>query len=351
MSTERNMEKQLFNSCLVGSQWYQLAPNEEDGQEHLIEEIFNKVRQTSAVPYVPILSGDGEKLWMTYFRGDTDQVDELLEAMEHIQSNCAGEGNMVFPVDVVIGQDGYGCVFQPIDREQTKPLRAFMPCEDGPRWKIGLELFRRVKQLHAMGLTSNGISRSQLRCNPVSGAVTLWLNHTVAAAGQGTAQRLDDSDCFFRIPDFTVDICVQKGDPVRSEQRDIFSAAVAVFYILLHTHPFIGSDFFDRPRSEYEVHYRNEPKYIFEPYTTNCPGNMALDSMTLMQWDQTVPQLKKLFDQLFMAVTAPAQNWRSDLACWDLNQWIEALLLDQEKNMNASCAIPQGFTREWQRLV
>ena len=352
MSRERNTEKQLLNSCLVASQWYQIDDDDNTAEEHLIEEIFNKVRQTSAVPYVAVRSGDGERLWMTYFRGNESHLDELLDAMEYVQSDWMGEANVMFPVDIVLGQDGYGCVFLPIDREATKPIRSFMPCADGPRWKIGQALFRKVQQLHSMGLTSNGISRSQLRCDPVSGEITMWLNHTIAIAdGQVSVERTDDSDRFFHLPDFTVDACNRKGDPVRSEQRDIFSAAVGAFYILLHTHPFVGSDFFDRPRSEYDVHYQNEPKYIFEPYTTNCPGNMALDSMTLMQWDQTIPQLKKLFDQIFMAVTAPEQNWRSDLECWDVTKWIEALLLDEEKNQNGSCAIPQGYTREWQRLV
>lgn len=342
----------LVNSCMVGSQWYRIADNGKDQEDHLIEEIFNKVRQTSLVPYEILRARDGERLWMTRFQSSEPQLNQLLDTLEYIQSQCLGGKNIFFPVDIVADNDTFGCVYLPIDKKHSKPIRCFTPCEEGPRWQIVLHLFQTVQQLHDMGLTSNGLSRSQLRCDPVTGEIALWLNHTVSATGTQKSEILQDhSDCFLNVPDFTADVCSQKGFAVQGEQRDVFSAAVLTFYILLHTHPFIGSDYFSRLRGEYELHYQMEPKYIFEPNTSNCPGNMALDTMTLMQWNQTEPRLKKLFDQIFMAVTAPEQHWSTDLECWDLSEWMEALILDHERNKDASCAIPQGFTREWQRLV
>ena len=73
--------------------------------------------------------------------------------------------------------------------------------------------------------------------------------------------------------------------------------------------------------------------------------------MTQLQWEQTVPALKSLFDQIFLAVTHPEKNWDNNMACWDPKQWIEALTLDMETNKNASSIIAHAFTNEWYRLV
>lgn len=353
MSAEQSTTNvQLLNSCLVGSQWYRIVEDGQPEEDRLIEEIFNKIRQTSGVPYIPVQGSCGSPLWLSYFQIPEVQLDQLLATMEYVQANCLGEPNMVFPEDIVFGNESFGLMLRPIDRESTKPIRCFTPCEDGPRWKIALALFRRVQRLHSMGLTSNGISRTQLRCDPATGEVTLWLNHTLSLVDEDELVEVTDtSDRFFSVPDFTVKVCAEKDMPVRGRQRDIFSAALAAFYLLMHTHPFIGSDFVGRLRSDYSSHYQTEPKYIFEPHTSNRPGTMILDTMTVMQWEQTVPQLTKLFDQIFMAVTRPESHWSNDLECWDPQQWIDALSLDQDKNINASGTIPQAFTREWQRLV
>lgn len=354
MSTvSRSENVQFLNSCLVASEWYQILDDGEIPEDHIFEEIHNKIRHTSVVPYTTVQAKCGEQLWMLPFQSSEQQLDDLLDVMERVQEHFPRDPNLVFPVDVVLGEEGYGCLYRPVDRQETKPIRCFMPCEEGPRWEFAIQLFQRIQQLHqVLDLTSNGICRWQLRADPATGNVKLWLMHTLSEDEDGQTERMtDDSDCFFRVPDFTVETCERKGLPVTGKQRDIFSAAVSAFYMLLHSHPFIGSDFFSRIRTDYPVYYQNGPKYIFEPHTSNCPGNMALDNMILMQWKQTVPQLKKLFDQLFMAVTYPETHWKAEMECWDLQQWIDALTLDKETNSATSCPISQEFTREWQRLV
>ena len=293
----------------------------------------------------------GRVLWMVPFQSSSDQLDLLLDAVEYARDTWAGSPGIILPMDVVLFNDRFGLVLQPIDKQSTRPLRGYMPCEDGPRWRFAIALFELVQQLHEGGLTSCGISREQLRCDPQTGDVILRIGHSMRRIGQVDEASCGRSDVFFSVPRSTVDACARKGMPVSGPQRDVYSAAVAAFYLLMHTHPFIGSDFLGRLRSDYAAYYQSEPKYIFEPGSSNLPGNMILDTMTTMQWEQTEPQLKRLFDQMFLAVTYPEQYWRPDLGCWDPQRWIQALSSDRDLNIDRSSPIPPSFTKEWQRLV
>lgn len=341
-----------INSCMIGSESYRVVDEDNVFDNNLIEEITNAVRQEPGNAYVAVQNGSHGQLWMVPFQATESQLDRLLDAMELVHTNYLGEEKIYFPLDVVSSGDSLAYLMKPLDRESTKPIRTFMPCEEGPRWQIAISLFRRVQRLQELGLTSNGISREQLRCSALTGDVSIWLNHTLSLLeGSESADVSNRHKGFLSIPDHACNICAQRNLPISGSQRDVYSAAVTAFYLILHIHPFIGCDFFSRVRQDYLTYYQNQPKYILEPDTTNHPGNLILSSMTQLQWEQTVPALKSLFDQIFLAVTHPEKTWDNNMACWDPKQWIEALTLDMETNKNASSIIAHAFTNEWYRLV
>ena len=87
-----------------------------------------------------------------------------------------------------------------------------------------------------------------------------------------------------------------------------------------------------------------------EPGTENNPGNQRLSRLVTDQWNRTTPELKALFDSLFLAVTHP-ENWDSGAACWDPQVWIRALEADQAVNDKEIYHMDYSFENDVYHLV
>jgi hypothetical protein len=341
-----------INSCMAGGRSYQVTSGESDFDQALLEEIHNTIRQTPGKAYMEVQGHPMEKkLWMVPFRMGENQLDGLLDAMDMVMLQHLGTSGFCFPVDVVSGENGLAYLMRPMERDDTKPLRVFTPTTDPIRWKIAISLFQRVEQLKTMGLTSNGISREQIRCNGQTGEVTIWMNETMTLLEDSARDEVRGHMGFLSFPERTQSRCQELGIAVDGGMRDIFSAAVAAFYLLMYAHPFIGCEFFSRIRQEYLAFYQNQPLFVMEPGTTNHPGNQILSVLSKNQWEKTVPELKELFETLFLAVTNPGKYWVNLDGCWDAARWIAALEADEQKNNNADSVPAHDFSNEWYHLV
>lgn len=338
----------LTNSCLVGTNAYRICSDEAEFASANIEEVTDVIRQREGHNYMRVTATlDKTELWMVPFGIGKQKLLRLQDTMEHIYSQALGMDGFFFPFDLIEEKSQVAYLMRPIDRQTFIPIRKFMPDAYAERWQMSESLFQRVLELKKLGLTSNGFSREQLRVKKDTNQVYLWLNQTVSLVeGSEDPENILRHIGFLSIPEATEKACEKLGISISGTQRDIFSAAAAAFYLILYTHPFIGSGFYGLLREDYLVNYQHFPMYVMMGDSENNLGNQSFGRVVEAQWNRTVPQLKALFDQLFMAVTDPEKYWKADAPCWDPEKWLAALRLDAEANDNEASHSDFHFINE-----
>ena len=341
-----------INSCLVGRNSYRVTSREDEFKTALLEEIHDAYRHSPGRSYMCAqLNHAPTRLWMVPFSMNEARLEQFLSAVEYSHDCYFGTPGFVFPLDVVHNDDVCAYLMHPIDREISQTIRSFMPNVYSPRWEIAKSLFRRVERLHQMGLTSNGISREQMRVFPENNEVTVWLNETLSRIeDSGSSSGVVRHMGFLSIPVATEKKCQDLGITISGPQRDVFSAAVTAFYLIMHSHPFVGTAFWKIVRNDYLNCYQNWPRYILEPGTDNDPGNQMLSLAITGQWKRTTGRLKDLFNGLFLAVTHP-ETWDGNAEYWDPQIWLQALEADAAENDNESSRGEYYFENEMDHLV
>lgn len=342
----------LVNSCLIGANAYRVLSDEAEFQESWLEEITDSIRQQERPGHrfmYACTELDKTELWMIPFAAGAERLLTLQDAMEHVQANFLGAKHFVFPFDVVEEDSSTALVMRPMNRFNTAPIRKFLPNSQAPRWQIAKSLFHRVRQLHQMGLTSNGISREQLRVDEDSWEVELRLNHTLRLIhSKGQDMRHQG---FSSLPVFTEEHCLQCQKPITGVQRDIFSAAVLTFYLIMYNHPFLGAHFKPLSRDEYLTKYLHAPSYTMDPNGSNGLGNQRFDREVEYQWGLTVPELKQLFDGIFLAACDPENKWDPKDPWWNIDNWLAAIDADRRANDNEKSRTAYEFSNYYYHMV
>lgn len=368
----------LVNSCLIGANAYRVISNEEEFAHTPLEEIEDAVRQRPGHHYMRVCTAlDKTELWMVPFCSTPERLLVLQDAMEVVQGKYLGTPGFCFPFDIVeeetfapevtayvdpeeesriVTDDeteemgvSTAYVLRPRDRANTKPIRHFVPDALAERWLMAKNLFARVQQLHRMGLSSNGISREQLRVDTQTWDVELWLNHTMRLIDAEGPDMYHQGFC--TIPLKTAKERRKLGEAVTPVQRDIFSCAVLAFYLIHYSHPFVGADFATLSRDDYLPRYHYAPAYIMDPKGSNHVGNQAFDREVAYQWEKTTPELKALFDGMFMEIAHPEDGLRADAPWWNIDRWIAAIEADAKVNDNESSHSAYKFSNYLYRLA
>lgn len=342
-----------INSCLVAGNSYRVISPEEEFEANILEEMTDSVRQSVGRCYMKAqLNRSGDELWMVPFHMNDEKLERFLDAVEYSMDRAVDRRAFVVPLDVVSDGESRAYVMRPLNRQASVPMRTFMPNVKSPRWAIALSLLRRVQQLHESGLTSNGLSREQMRVQLETGEVTIWLNETLSQlSDSGKPGYASRHFGFLSIPMATENVCEKEGITITGPMRDIYSAAVSAFYLIMHSHPFVGSEFYRLVHSDYLSSYQNWPRYILEPGTENNLGNQMLSRAIGDQWERTTGKLKELFNGIFLAVTHPDTYWDSKAEYWDVQTWIRALEEDAQHNDNDNSRGDYHFENEMYHLV
>lgn len=342
-----------INSLLMGANCYRVTSGEEVFDQSLMEEISAPMRQTPGRCFMHArMEGSSEEFWMVPFAMGDARTSILINALEDVMNYRAGSAYLRFPLDVAADENEKVFLLRPIDRSLYVPIRKFMPAPEAPRWEIAASLFRRVSEMQDMGITSNGLSREQLRVNSENNEVAIWLNETLSLLEDSRNRKnVTRHTGFFSIPEKTEQRCRQNGFVIDGGKRDVFSAAAAAFYLIMYTHPFVGSAFYGLMHNEYLNYYQIDPSYIMEANSENNPGNQMLSRAVMGQWDRTVPELKALFDGIFLAVTHPDRLWDDAAPYWDPREWLRALAADAQANDNENSRMTFRFENEMYHLV
>lgn len=341
-----------IGSRLIGGNIYTVLSTEEEYETSLLEEILDPVRQRAGRKYLRVRAqSDGTEFWMVPIEMKQEQTERFLDAVEELMTSGSGGEKILAPVDVVSDGEVTGYLIRPIDRTVLRSLRSLMPAVSGRQWRTACSLFSAVKQLHSLGLTSNGFSREQVRVC-ADGEIVLWLSDTVSSV-EGT----DDSECavchegFLSLPVAVEKACGQEGIGIDGRKRDLFSAAVSAFYLILHSHPFVGSAFNGLLREDYLLTYLHMPRYIMATDTDNGLGNQKLGRFVAERWGQTAPALKRLFDQMFSVIDHPELMVDDEAECWNPDRWVDALQEDEARNSEAVSRMEINFKNEAYHLV
>lgn len=342
-----------INSLLMGANCYRVISDENEFGQSLIEEISAPMRQIPGRCYMRArMDGKKEELWMVPFTMGEEKLNVLLDAMEEVIGYQLGHQHLRFPLDVVADGSTKAFLMRPIDQSLHAPIRTYLPIVEAPRWEIASSLFKRVAEMQKMGITSNGISREQLRVGVVDGDVTIWFNETLSLLKQSrNPDTVTKHMGFFSIPKKTEERCDRMNIVIDGGKRDLFSAAAIAFYLIMFTHPFVGSAFYGLMRNEYLNIYQIDPQYIMEVGSDNGPGNQMLSRVVIEQWGATVPELKKLFDGIFLAITHPERMWDNTAPYWNPHEWLRALDADKQAKEKKNAGINFRFENEIYHMV
>ena len=322
-----------INSCLVSANSYKILSSEAEASASFLEDGPEPIdRLGGEHHYVRVsANGDRQEAWMVLFKANKKEMVRLSQVMEQVQARQLYQSGFFWPFDLAWDRAVKGYLIHPVDTVRFQPIRTFLAKPQAPRWQLAQSLFQRLQVLHDSGLALGGFAREQVRVDSVSGSVFLWPSETCTQLTQGLGACRQGG--YLSIPKKLEEEAKRCGWVLNGKIHDLFSAAVLAFYLLYFTHPFVGGAFWSLMRESYQVQYQNYPDYIFDPQGENGLGFLDFEQEILQQWTRTIPELRALFDGLFLEVSHPdtvEHNPRSDH--WNAGRWAELMALDAQKN-------------------
>ncbi|HIW94332.1 MAG TPA: hypothetical protein H9868_07310 [Candidatus Flavonifractor merdipullorum] len=322
-----------INSCLVSANSYKILSNEEETAASCLESGEAGIERLGGEHHYARVaaSQDKQEAWMVLFEANAPEMHRLSQVLEEVQVHQLYQNGFFWPFDLTWDRAVKGYLIHPIDTVRFQPIRSFLGKVDAPRWQLSQSLFQRLDTLHTAGLSLGGFAREQVRVDTVSQQVCFWPSETCAQSRQETKGYRKGG--YLCIPQTLTQKAADCGWPLDGQIRDLFSAAVLSFYLLFFTHPFVGSAYWSLMRESYKVQYQNYPDYIFDPEGNNHLGFLDFEQEILKQWNRTIPELRSLFDGLFLEVLHPDTAEHDPHAPhWNASRWAELLALDFQTN-------------------
>lgn len=318
-----------INSCLIGANSYKILSSQEEAASALLETSDASIERLGGEHhYVRVAaSQDRHEAWMVLFAADIPEMDRLSQVVEQVQVAHLYQNGFFWPFDLAWDRAVKGYLIHPIDTIRFQPIRSFLAKSGAPRWQLAQSLFQRLSVLHAAQLSLGGFAREQVRVDSISNQVFFWPAESCAQFSRPTKSYRQGG--YLCIPLKAQEDARRCGWVLDGRIRDLFSAAVLSFYLLYFTHPFVGGAFWSLMRESYSVQYQNYPDYIFDPEGKNGLGFLDFEQEILRQWQRATPELRALFDGLFLEILHPDQIEHDPQAGhWNPDCWVDALARD-----------------------
>lgn len=322
-----------INSCLVSANSYKILSDKEEAAVSCLEAgEAGMERLGGEHHYVRVVaSQDKQEAWMVLFEANAAEMHRLSRVLEEVQVHHLYQNGFFWPFDLAWDRAVKGYLIHPIDTIRFQPIRSYLGKSDVLRRQLSQSLFQRLDTLHTAQLSLGGFAREQVRVDTVSQQVCFWPSETCAQSWHES--RYYRKSGYLSIPQKLVQRASDCGWTLSGKMRDLFSAAVLAFYLLFFTHPFVGSAYWSLMRESYKVQYQNYPDYIFDPEGSNRLGFLDFEQEILRQWNRTTPELRALFDSLFLEVLHPdTVEHDFDAPHWNAGRWVELLELDFQTN-------------------
>lgn len=359
-----------FNSCLIGANSYQMLSDKNIYETAFLEENVDKNHRNGAEQRYAVIRSGGEpehiREWLILFDLNAEDMERLAQNIEIIQAKYLCRQGFIWPFDLIWskfdaagGGSLKGYVVFPYDRARFYPIRQYLMDSSVPRWKLSLSLFKRIKELHGYDITLNGFSREQVRVERSTNEIWLCLNEYITKLPEKTSNHRLNS--FLGIPDAIEERAKASGKIFMGKIRDIYSAAVLSFYLLFYVHPFVGRAYIEMLPEQHITLYNRKPVYIFDPspvYTFGSPegntlANLQFDHEIRQQWERAIPELKALFNGIFIGISHPEELDKNyeQYDWFNIDKWIECLEKDAAVNDNENSRSVFLFDAEVQRRV
>lgn len=346
-----------LSSCLTGTNFYEVVDNEPRYLEEIRDgNLEERVHVDSDHQFIKVRAlGSRESQWMMLDH-DGKNIDCMEEVLGRIiLAKLRGVDGFFLPYDMIWDRSGdeelAGYVMHPIDMSRFVPIRNYLHTTQAPRWFLSYSLFERIGLMQSKGITMGGFGREQIFVDQRDMRTWIFTGDSLRI-GWKTGEALPSweyedryQDGFLAAPRAAIDGFKERRIKVPAIVYDIFSAASLSFYLLFYTHPFVGNYYWysgSLNPAVYHDYYQTHPMYIFdEEHIETNPNVLQIDpdqefnAIVLEQWDRTAPELKYLFNSLFMDICYP-HEFTGQESYLQVENWLQAINADGRMNDNES---------------
>jgi eukaryotic-like serine/threonine-protein kinase len=262
---------------------------------------------------------DGQALALKWYYPET-ATPEQRDLLGSLIDKGEPTARFLWPLDpaIIVGQDGFGYVMR-LREPHYRSIVDLMKRRVEPTFRVlataGFLLADSFWELHAKGLCYRDISFGNVFFEAATGEVVICDNDNVGI--DGASEATVNGTLGFMAPE------VVRGEAAPSQDTDLFSLAILLFYMLMVHHPLEG-------RREHEIRafdlpakrllYGTRPVFIWDPADdSNRPVPSTHDNAILF-WKLYPGFLRELFVQSFTeGVQDPGRRVRE-------TQWRQAMV-------------------------
>jgi eukaryotic-like serine/threonine-protein kinase len=241
--------------------------------------------------------------WYDKHHSQKDQHD-IIEKLIPKDPGPKGGGSFVWPMSLIIaeGSSRFGYLMDKIDREKFRSLGELMkqwaakPFDYKCMAVASANIARCFRALHAKGMAYRDINRDNILIDHTNGDIRVCDNDNVGVSGE-------DKISIIGTMEYMAPELILKNETSPSQQTDLYSLSVYLFYLWMWHHPLEGKKeaqvrVWDDPAKK--KIYAEESVFIFnEQDTSNNLPNETRYKTCRDRWSQCPKQIKELFTIAF----------------------------------------------------
>ena len=245
------------------------------------------------------VSSQGKDWALKWYHKD-QATNEQKAAIDTLISKRQPSETFLWPLELVTlpGREGFGYIM-PLREGRFKSIIDLMKGRADPTFSAltlaGFELVDSFKELHAAGLCYKDISFGNVFFEPRTGEIQICDNDNVCIDKQSTIAGVSGTPRFMA-PE------IVRGEAKPSQNTDLFSLSVLLFYMFMISHPLEG-------KKETAIHaldapamkklYGDEPLFIFDPNDAGNRPDPMVHTVVEKYWNVYPGYFKDLFVRSF----------------------------------------------------
>lgn len=257
------------------------------------------------------------KAWALKWYHKEQATEEQKAAIDALISIRQPSETFLWPLELVTlpDREGFGYVM-PLREGRFKSIIDLMKGRADPTFSAlalaAFELVNSFKALHAAGLCYKDISFGNVFFEPKTGEIQICDNDNVCIDKQSTIAGVSGTPRFMA-PE------IVRGEAKPSQNTDLFSLSVLLFYMFMISHPLEGI-------KETAIHaldapamkklYGDEPVFIFDPNDSSNRPDPLVHTCVEKYWNVYPGYFKDLFFRSFTAGLNDAEHGRVRESEW-----------------------------------
>lgn len=264
---------------------------------------------------------NGKPMALKWYKQDIFRTPEEKARFEaNLRRNILQESpspEFLWPIDMTVEVDGtFGYLMELAPKDYISAKRiirqpglvpSFRRCVDAC-----LNIVMAFCKLHDKGYSYQDINDGNFFVNPSTGKVLICDNENVAPGGQATGVL---GTPYFMAPEIVT------GASMPTQESDLHSMAVMIFYLLLVQHPLLGIRSMRMDDANKMRLFGTQPLFIFDPVDHSNAAIQSPMNNALKLWPMLPSHMRELFTKAFSreALMRPSRRvielrWMQELA-------------------------------------